>query len=48
MKADHARAKGLCCGVLALSVLYDVSRMPEMVAQLKKGHELVAVHQTII
>ncbi|MFD3271626.1 hypothetical protein ACE3MS_16015 [Paenibacillus dendritiformis] len=36
MKADHARAKGLCCGVLALSVLYDVSRTPEMVEQFEK------------
>lgn len=29
MKADHVMAKGLCCGVLALTVLYDVSRTRE-------------------
>lgn len=29
MKADHVTVKGPYCGVLALAVLYDVSRTPE-------------------
>lgn len=29
MKGDHVTVKGPYCGVLALAVLYDVSRTPE-------------------